>query len=83
MTVMRSGPSLQTYPELSIQSGIPPCIQGQLHTWLTDLLYSHRQRVTLNRFLSFPLPVKAGVPIASVLGPVLILIFINNRSDSP
>ena len=54
-------------------------IQGQLHTWLTDVIYSrHSQRVALNRILSSPLPVQAGVPHGSVLNRILFLIFIND-----
>ena len=47
-------------------------IQGQLHTWLPDFLYSRSQRVALNRILSSPLPVEAGVPQSSVLGPLTL-----------
>ena len=48
-------------------------IQGQLHPWLTDFLYSRSQRVTLNRMLSSLFTVKAGVPKSSVLSLVLFL----------
>ena len=57
-------------------------IQGQLHTLLTDYLYSHGQRVTLNGILSSPLPIKDGVPQSSVLSLVLFLIILNDLSDS-
>ena len=36
-------------------------IQVQLHTWLTEFLYSHSQCVALTRIHSPPLPVMAGV----------------------
>ena len=46
-------------------------IEGHLHTWLSDFLYSRSQCVALHGILSYPLPDKAGVPQGSVLGPVL------------
>ena len=57
-------------------------IQGHLHSWLADFLSCRSHRVALNGVLSFPLPVQAGVPQGSILGPVLFLVSINNLSDS-
>ena len=36
-------------------------MQGQLHSWITEFLYSRSQCVALNKILSSPLIVKAGV----------------------
>ena len=57
-------------------------IQGNLHSWLVDFLSCRIQCVALNGILSSPLPVQAGDPQGSVLGPVLFLVFINGVSDS-
>ena len=57
-------------------------IQGNIHSWLTDFLSCRSERVALNGVLSFHLPVQAGIPQGSGLGPVHFLVFINDLSDS-
>jgi len=57
-------------------------IQGQLHTWLTDFLYSRIQCVALNDILSSLLTVQVKASEGSVVGSMLFLIFINDLSYS-
>ena len=85
----KSEPYPWTYHVLLTQSGTLPCspntsygIQGHFHSWLTDFLSCHSQRVALNGVLSSSFPVQVGVPQSSVKGPVLFQVFINNLSDS-
>ena len=55
-------------------------IQGKLHSWITDFLHFHSQRVALKGTLSSPLPVKTRVLQGRALGPIHFLIFINDLS---
>ena len=46
--------------------------------WIESWLSNRYQRVVLNGHMSDWLPVLSGVPQGSVLGPILLIVYIND-----
>ena len=66
-----------SHPELLLKLSTAG-ITGDLWKWFHSYLTNRSQQVSVNGSLSYSLPVSSGVPQASILGPLLFLVYVND-----
>ncbi len=52
-------------------------IDGNVHNWIKNWLSNRKQRVAIHGTAPDWAPVTSGVPHGSVLGPILLIIYMN------